>query len=163
MEKGGLILRKKIVFTLFLIIILINITGCNKIDKTINSEKPNNYYYTNGLITAYKNEGPKTITIFHSELYKERALDKSTYNDVESFLNDLKSDLFIEKPSNLPKVPLYKLNLEFNKIKYVINVYNEKYASIYPWDGKFDMDFIDMTTIPLSHNLYGICRYYLPD
>jgi hypothetical protein len=98
MEKGGLILRKKIVFTLFLIIILINISGCNKIDKTINSEKPNNYYYTNGLITAYKNEGPKTITIFHSELYKERALDKSTYNDVESFLNDLNQIYLLKSP-----------------------------------------------------------------
>ena len=163
MEKGVDILKKKLLIIIMLIIFLFNFTGCSFITNFLNDEKPTNFYYTNGLITFYKQEKPESVTIFYSDLYKERSLDKKNYVEIENFLNELKSEFFIEKPSNLAEVPAYKIYVEFEKIKYVINVYNEKYISIYPWDGKYDMDFVDMTKIPLAYNLYGLCKYYLPE
>lgn len=163
MEKGVDILKKKLLISFLLIISLLNITGCSYITNFLNDKKPTNFYYTNGLISFYKQDKPQAVKVFYSDLYKERSLDKSNYEDIENFLNELKSELFIEKPSNLPEVPIYKIFIEFENIKYVINVYNEKFISIYPWDGKYDMDYVDMTKIPIAYNLYGLCKYFLPE
>lgn len=163
MEKGVDILKKKIIILILIIVTITSITGCKMSNKIFNTEKPTTYYYTNGLLNFYKTEGPMSIVIFYSDLYKERTLDKVGYEDINNFLNSLKATNFISKPENLPETPLYKVYIEFNKIKYVLNVYNEKYASIYPWDGKYDMDYIDMSDIPLSYNLYGLCKFHLPN
>lgn len=163
MEKGVDILKRKVIIIFLLVFTLINFTGCSMISKISHDEKPTNYYYTNGLLTFYKNEVPQSMVVFYADLYKEKTLDKANYVDMDNFLNSLKTENFVERPSNLPEVPLYKIYIEFEKIKYVLNVYNEKYVSIYPWDGKYDMDFVDMSTIPIAYNLYGVCKFHLPD
>lgn len=163
MGKGDDILNKKFLIVFILIIFTLNFTGCSLVNKALHSEKPTNYFYTNGLLDSYNTERPKLITFFYSDLYKEKTLDKNNYVDVDNFLKSLKSEYFISKPSTLPEIPLYKIYIEFEKIKYVLNVYNETYVSIYPWDGKYDMDFIDMSKIPINYNIYGVCKYYLPD
>ncbi|WP_045516751.1 DUF4883 family protein, partial [Clostridium sporogenes] len=43
--------------------------------------------------------------------------------------------------------------------KYIINVYNKQYISVYPFDGNFPMDYIDMNNIPEAYNLYNLCNF----
>ena len=47
----------------------------------------------------------------------------------------------------------------FKNSKYVINIYNDKYAVVFPWDGKYPMDYINMSKVPIAYNLDGICNY----
>jgi hypothetical protein len=42
----------------------------------------------------------------------------------------------------------------------VVNVYDGQYASVQPWDGIYDMDFIDMSNIYPAYNLQGLCKYF---
>ncbi|HID0886129.1 TPA: DUF4883 family protein, partial [Clostridium botulinum] len=55
--------------------------------------------------------------------------------------------------------PLYKIFFTFEKDKYIINVYNKQYISVYPFDGNFSMDYIDMNNIPEAYNLYNLCNF----
>ena len=41
-----------------------------------------------------------------------------------------------------------------------ITIFNEKYISIYNWDGKYEVDYLNITEVPTSYNLYGICKYF---
>ena len=44
--------------------------------------------------------------------------------------------------------PPYRLYFNFKNKSYVVEVYNEKYLSIYPWDGNYPRDYINMDSLP---------------
>lgn len=153
---------KKILFflnTLFIITILF--TGCNynfsniKFQKT----KPNNFYYTNALAKDLTLEPTYKCVILNTNFYNEKELSKENADTIKAMLKSLNKNNFISKPTDLAEKPSYKMFLTFNKEKFVINIYNEKYLSIYPWDGNFPMDYIDMTGVPASQNLYSLAKY----
>jgi hypothetical protein len=145
------------------------LTGCNvKIGSyTINNfsvvkKKPSNLYYTNNLAKDLTLESSVKIKLLDTNFYKEKELANEDIETVRSFVKTLKKSNFIEKPSNLPEKPAYKLYFDFAKEKYVMNVYNEKYISVYPWDGNYSMDFIDMNDTQPLYNIFGLCKYLIP-
>jgi hypothetical protein len=148
---------KYLLFPLILLILLF--TSCtNPIDK----EKHNNYYYTNKVskhLTLDKNISGKVID---TNFYKEIDLSTDSIATLKDFIQNLKKENFIDLPKDLPNKPKYKFYLNFDKEKYIINVYTEKYISIYPWDGNYSMDYIDMTGVYLNYNLYGLCVNIFP-
>lgn len=153
---------KKIFFsfcTLFIISILF--VGCNynlnniKFSKT----KPNNFYYTNILAKNLTLERSIKCVVLDTNFYKEKELPKENLDTFKSIIKTLNKNNFVSKPKDLPEKALYKIFFTFNKEKIVINVYNEKYLSVYPWDGKYPMDYIDMTNVPASLNIYNLCKY----
>lgn len=145
--------------TLFIISILL--VGCNYNFSNIsfNKTKPNNFYYTNILAKNLTLESSVKCVILDTNFYKEKELSKENLDTVKSMLKTLNKNNFISKPKDIPEKPIYKMFFTFNKEKLVINVYSEKYLSVYPWDGSYPMDYIDMSNLPISLNLYNLCKF----
>jgi hypothetical protein len=130
--------------------------GCNI---NLNGKKANNFYYTNLLAKGLTLETSYKCSVIDTNYYKEKVLSKEDADTIKKFTKALNKSSFIEIPKDLPKKPMYKIIIIFSKEKYVVNVYNEKFVSVFPWDGSFKMDYIDMNKLPVSCNLYGLCKY----
>ena len=142
----------------------INLFGCNyKVNKNIFiKSKPSNYYYSNLIMKDLAVEKPVELYALYMNFYKKEDFSEEDLTTFSDFFNSLNNDNFIEKPANLPAKPLYKIFLEFSENKYMINVYNENVISIYPWDGSYNMDYIDTSKMYKAYNLYGLCKYLIP-
>lgn len=157
-------MKKKLLTVIVIIIIIINFTSCSfKFSPFNEDNKPSKNYYTQELLKLIKVEQPKKVSMFYREFFEEFTFPNAETSDIISFLESLKEDYYIEKPSDLPETYDYKVYLNFNNKKYAMTIFNEKYASIYEWDGDYEVDYINMTDIPLSLNIYGICKYFIED
>ncbi|MBU3183782.1 DUF4883 family protein [Clostridium estertheticum] len=107
-------------------------------------------------------ETPKELYALYMNFYKKKDFSKEDSTIFVNFFNSLTNASFIDKPTNLPAKPLYKIFLTFSKDKYVLNIYSERYISIYPWDGDYKMDYIDTSKMFKAYNLYGLCKYLIP-
>jgi len=155
---------KKCILLVICISFSLSLFGCKyNFNKDIfMKSKPSNYYYTKLLMADLSIEPPKELYALFMNFYKKKDFSKEDLSTLVNFLNSLKNDSFIDKPANVPAKPLYKIFLTFSENKYIINIYNEKYISIYPWDGDFKMDYIDTSKIYKAYNLYGLCKYLIP-
>ncbi len=142
----------------------LSLLGCNyNVGKNLFiKSKPNNYYYTNLLMKDLSLEKPVELYALYMNFYKKKDFSKEDLSTFIEFFNSLNNNSFIEKPAKLPTKPLYKIFLTFSENKYVINVYNETFISIYPWDGGYSMDYIDTSKMYKAYNLYGLCKYLIP-
>jgi len=124
--------------------------------------KPNKYYYTNLLMQDLSKESPVNLYVLYMNFYKKKDFSKEDSSVFSNFFVSLNNDSFISKPASLPNKPLYKIFLTFSETKYVINIYNERFISIYPWDGDYIMDYIDTSKMYRAYNLFGLCKYLIP-
>lgn len=154
---------KKKLLILFLITCVLCFTGCKNMNQLFNKNKPTLNYYTENLIKKLSTEKPKSIKVFYKEFFDEFTFPESECTDILSFINILNENNFIEKPSDLPDTYKYKVYIEFNHTKYALTIFNEKYISIYCWDGDYEVDYANMTDVPLQLNLYSICKYFTKD
>ena len=148
--------RKKLFLTIVLILLPILLLGCNI---SLNGKRPNNFYYTNLLAKNLTLETSYKCIAINTNFYREKSLSKEDADTIKNFTKSLNKNSFIEKPKDLPQKTQYKLILTFSKEKYVINIYNERYISVFPWDGSYSMDYIDMSNIEVSYNLFGLSKY----
>ncbi|MFL0196509.1 DUF4883 family protein [Clostridium sp. WILCCON 0269] len=147
-------------FLLFLMAVALLLGFNYKLDNTIfTQKKPNNFYYTNLLAKNLTLSSPVKCTIEENNFHDEMNLNKDNIKDIKNMLSTLNKKNFIAKPKNLPKKSAYRISFTFNKEKLLIDVYNEKYLSIYPWDGDYPMDYLDTSNIPASLNLYYLGKY----
>ncbi|MFD3157687.1 DUF4883 family protein [Haloimpatiens sp. FM7330] len=126
-------------------------------------KKPNNQYYYNLLANNIVYNKKYTISVLDTNFYKNKKVENKNLSILMHFMNSISKNNFIKKPNDLPSKPAYKLFFEFKNEKFVINIYNEKYISIYPWDGKYEMDYLDMSNVYAAYNLYGFCKYLIPE
>lgn len=154
-------MKKILISFCTLIVISILFVGCNYNFSNISfkKNKPNNFYYTNILAKNLTLESSIKCVILDTNFYKQKELKKENIDTIKSMLKTLNKDNFVSKPKDLPEKPVYKIFFTFNKEKLIINVYNERYLSVYPWDGNYSMDYIDMNKIPISLNLYSLCKF----
>lgn len=124
--------------------------------------KPNNYYYSSLIMKDLSLEKPVGLYALYMNFYKKKDFSKEDLSTLVNFFNSLNNKSFVEKPATLPEKPLYKIFLAFSENKYVINVYNQNFVSVYPWDGSYNMDYIDTSKMYKAYNLYGLCKYLLP-
>jgi hypothetical protein len=162
-------LKKIFLYILIVLLIPLILIGCRvKLGSytinnlTVTRSKPTNYYYTNSLAKNLTLETEFKVKLLDTNFYKEKDLSKEDVDTIKNFAKSLKKSNFIDKPKELPDKPLYKIFLTFSKDKYVINVYNEKYIAVYPWDGSYTMDYVDMDGIQTLYNLFGLCKYLIP-
>lgn len=153
---------KKIILILISVTLLTNVTGCNikSTDLPLVTKKANTYYYTNLLSKIIMSDDKCTGMLLETNLHKEVNLTNEGIDIIKGFLKNLKTNNFIQKPSDLPEKPQYRIYINSNKEKYVINVYNEKYSSVQPWDGVYIMDYIDMSNVYTLYNLHGLCKHF---
>lgn len=138
-------------------------SGCSSIKKLLpfqSDEKPSLHYYTDGLIKEVNLSSPKKVSVFYREYFKEFTFPETEVEDISSFIKILSKDNFIDRPEDLPEKYKYKVYLTFNEKKYAMTIYDEKYISIYEWDGDYKEDFLNINNIPLSLNIYGICKFF---
>lgn len=153
---------KKTLYSLLLVLLMSAFFfGCGENTNTIyyNNKKPNNFYYTNLLSKNIKLKSSTKCKAIDMNYYREIELEKDNLSKIAAFLDKLNKENFIEAPHDLPQKPKFKLSFISDNDIYVINVYNNKYISVYPWDGSYEMDFIDMTSIPASLNIFEICKF----
>ena len=149
---------KKIKLLIFLCFCIL-LTACSL---NLNNEKNVNNFYTKQLEKTLASNDPVAFSVTDTNFYKEITLSQEDVTTIKSFISNLKSENFIDKPKDIPEKPKYKLYLKFKNEKFVINVYTEKYITLYPWDGFYKMDYIDMTGVFLNYNLYGLCFNSFP-
>lgn len=88
-------------------------------------------------------------------------MSRDDISSLKEFVSGLRLNNFIEKPKTIGSRPLYKVFVNFSSNDvYVINVYNERYISVQPYDGNYSMDYIDMNNIYPSYNIFNFCKYY---
>jgi hypothetical protein len=169
MKNRVMLLNKKLSYIIILLFVPVIFMGCTiKIGSytvnnlTVTKKKSNNFYYTNNLAKHLTLDSSTKIKLLDTNFYKEKELSEEDIVIVKNFTKALKKPNFIEKPKELPERPAYKLFFTFSKEKYVVNVYDEKYISVYPWDGTYSMDYIDMEGIQPLYNIYGLCKYLIP-
>lgn len=150
----------KSILVCLIIFFLLTLNACNY--TSIKKEKNNNQYYFSKLANNITTCNNYKITLLDTNFYKTIELNKTDINTLLNFMNTLNKNNFIKKPIKLPKKPEYKFFLNLDENKYVINVYNEQYVSIFPWDGNYSEDFIDMKNLYKGYNLYNLCKYLIP-
>lgn len=152
---------KKLATILLLVSIFVISIGCSndRLKYTLNRQKPNTYYYTDILVKEIKANGISNVLALETNLNMERNLKDEDIKTLISFFNLIKTKNFMASPPELPKNPEFKFYISSGNDKYIINVYNEKYISIFPWDGNYSMDYIDMTEVKPLYNLYNLCKY----
>lgn len=157
-----MIYLKKFLKLIFLISIsCFLLTSCNivlPIDG-LKGKKPNNFYYTNLLAKNITLEKQYKVTILETNFYKGSEINKKDKELIKHFITLLKKENFKTLEQKPESKPLYKIFFTFEKDKYIINVYNKQYISVYPFDGNFSMDYIDMNNIPEAYNLYNLCNF----
>lgn len=156
MIKGDVVKKQRLFLVIILILLPLLLLGCNI---NLSGKKMDNFYYTNLLAKDLTLETAYKCSVLDTNFYKEKALSKEDIDIIKKFMGAVNKSSFVEKPIDLPQKPVYKLIFVFSKDKYVINVYNEKIISVFPWNGSFKMDYIDMSNLQVSYNLFGLCKY----
>lgn len=150
MKKGSLVVL--ILISIFSIFFFVN--------RELNKKKPYDFYYTNLLAKNLTVPKHATVKALNINFYKTKELSEDDIEAINDFMKNISQNSFTKKPIDLPENPEYKLFFTFNnKEKYVINVYNSKYISVFPWDGDFSMDYANMSNVPIRYNIYNLCEY----
>lgn len=120
--------------------------------------KPTDNYYTNEIRDKLNNNEDYTIKIFDLNVYKYYEVDKKEHSIIPEFIDALKNESYgIDIEDEL--TAKYKIIIEFENSKYIINTYNDKLITINPWDGVYPEDKISMDGVPDYYNLYKYCEY----
>ncbi|WP_139905199.1 DUF4883 family protein [Clostridium thermarum] len=152
---------KKVLSLILLLSALLNLSACSSgaLKYSFKGNKPNAFYYTDQLIKEIKAHGITNVLVLETNLNKELNLKDDDKKILISFLNSIKTSNFLTKAPDLPKKPEFKFYITIDDEKFVMNVYNEKYIGIHPWDGAYSMDYIDMSDVKRLYNLHVLCKY----
>ncbi|WP_415336528.1 DUF4883 family protein, partial [Clostridium perfringens] len=91
-------------------------------------------------------------------IYSEVIVDNEDVRIIDDLLKSLKDSNFInEEP--LPNKPLYKIFIDLNSEKYVIDIYGDDLITLYPWDSDVRKDYLSLKDIPNSFKLEPFCQY----
>ncbi|MBU3106268.1 DUF4883 family protein [Clostridium gasigenes] len=148
----------KLILILMIICIIPGCTVAQNPEYISLKTKPNTHFYTGEIYSKLSKDEPYTLKIFDMNVYKYFNVNTREHSIVLEFIENLKDPNFnIEIDYKLE--PRYKLIIEFEDSKYVINAYNEKELSVYPWDGTFPEDTISMEDVPDYYNIYKFCEF----
>lgn len=120
--------------------------------------KPKPYFYTDSLIKAMNRENNFICYAIDTNYYKKIELTGENLSIIKGFIKCIKSEDFINDP-NIKNDPPYKIYFKFKKEEYIINVYDEKYISLYPYDGVYPMDYLDSSKVYKYYSLYSLMKF----
>ena len=126
-------------------------------------EKEISNLYGSKLNDLFVNSGNFTVKIFDMDYYTYYSVNEEDFIVVKDFMNFLKEEDFsLDNSTNFDNTrPKFKLILEFEEEKYVFNIYDKEFTTLYPWDGVYEEDIINMSNVPEYYNLYKFCNYVI--
>lgn len=150
-----------IIFSIF----ILSLSGCsNKSSEYIgpqNKEKAN--FYANELNELFLNSEEFKVKIFDMDYYTYYSVNKEDFivvSELIKFLNE--EDFSLTDTTTYDNLrPKFKLIIEFAKDKYVFNIFDENFSTLYPWDGVYEEDVFNMSKVPDYYNLYKFCDYVI--
>lgn len=151
-----IILNKKI----FLLVFIFLISACALPEY---NKKIDNSYYSKRVIANFKAYKNFKATALDFNLYQEVTFQPSDIDIIKNFMLNLKPENYISKPTKLEATPAYRIFISTENQRYILDIYNENYISLFPWDGNYSKDFIDMSKVHLSYNLYSLCKNSFPE
>lgn len=150
-------MKNKLKLINIILILAVLLSSCS----IYTQKKPNSSYYTE-LLKKALSSGQYSGYILDTNFYRQESISPDEILTIKNFLNDVKKNNFVKKSPIFNNKPEFRMYLTFSKEKYIINIYNERYISIFPWDGDFNMDYIDMKGINTSVNLYNLSKFIIP-
>ena len=161
---------KKLKLSFTIIILSFILISCNSnfvqtIKVPFKTSKPSINYYTNNLLTALKNSKNTHISILYTKTGKNKVIPPEQMDNFYLFMNSIKTDFFINPTTSNNedfKNIEYKLTISINdKNSFVINIFNEDFISIHPWDGTYEADLLCISELNTRINLYNIINYII--
>lgn len=156
-----MIVKKLVILPMILLITLFGIYYNIYLTKV----KPSSNYYISNLTNSIKSDedlfSDIEVSILTTDFYNKNSLKKEFFEPVlYSLLSYEKKALDntdgISFENSRPK---YKYIVKHHNQKYIIDVYNETYFTIYYWDGEFKKDVISMKNSYPYENLYKISEF----
>ena len=161
---------KKIKMILIMLLLSFIITNCstpsiNKISSTLRITKPRLDFYTSSLKYSLKKKNNTAhISIFYTKTGKNKVIPSEYIDRFNMFINSIKPSHFITyEEANLGlKDPEYKLTIFINNNpKFIINIFNDKFVSIHPWDGMYEPDLINISSFQTKSNIYNLAEFII--
>lgn len=144
--------------SLFLFILILPGCGLSSPEYIIPKSKPSAHFYTDEIYKKLKNNESYNIKIFDLDVYKYYDVNSEEHSILLEFIESLNNKNFEASIEEETK-PRYKLIIEFEDSKYLINAYNESLISIYPWDGVYEEDVLSLEGVPDYYNIFKFCEY----
>ena len=143
-------------FTLIILVTLLS--GCT-LENIFNREKPNSNYYTYELSNLISDNSFE-IHILDRNVYRNISVTNEDLSILDDLLKNIKdSNYLLETPDDLPSKPIYTLFITTEKEKMILDVYGDDLISIYPWDGKYEKDYLSLKDIQNAFKMEQFCEY----
>ena len=160
---------KKMKLLMIIFIFPLFVMSCNKnfienIKTPLRITKPSANFYTNHLIRSIKDSNNVHISIFYTETGKNKTFSNENMKKFKEFLEYIKPVNFLNENKNSIdlKEPKYRLTISINqKNSFIINVFNNSYLTIHPWDGVYSPDVLDISNFHEGINLYNLCDFII--
>ncbi len=160
---------KKIKLLMVLFLFPMLVMSCNKtfvenIKAPLRITKPSANFYTNHLIRSIKNSNDLHISIFYNKTGKNKTFSDKNVEKFKEFIEHIKPVNFLDENKNLInlKEPEYRITICINqKNSFIINVFNNSYLTIHPWDGVYSPDVLDISNFHEGINLYNLCDFII--
>ena len=143
-----------------LIILIALLNGCsyNTAEYIHVKKKPCLDYYSNEIYNKLLNNEDYSLEIFDTNVYKTFSLDDNEKVIIKDFLSSLSNDSY-QKYTDITKLEPYEIKITFHDSKYIIKIFDNETISIFPWDGVYEEDIVNMSSVPQRYNLYEYCEY----
>ena len=154
-------------FPIFFLILILSLSGCTNMNTISEYTKPKDKesanLYASRLDELFVNNKDFKIKIFDMDFYTYYSVNEEDHLVITELLNFLEEkDFSIDDTSTYDNIrPKFKLIVEFTEEKYVFNIYDETFSTLYPWDGIYEEDVFRMDNVPEYYNLYKFCDYVI--
>lgn len=144
---------------IIIFVFLFLLQGCSfKDPKYINfKEKESPNFYINEISSKLLNGEDFSLEIFNTNLYKKIKIDDSEKVVINNFINSLAYSNYIDNEKPITD-EIYEMRILFDDEKYIIKVYNENIVTVFPWDGIYEEDIINMVNVPQRNNPMDFCK-----
>jgi len=126
-------------------------------------EKPSKNYYINSLCSKLDIENETLnnaeISLLITNYYKYISLPEEHKESVISSIKSFENHTFEGDYDLSNKKPLFKYIIKTHGEKYIIDVFNDDFLTVYLWDGKYPKDMITMKDSYPYENLFQISQY----
>lgn len=126
-------------------------------------EKPEKNYYINRLCSKFEQDNETLnnieISLLITNYYKYLSLPDEHKKSVVSSIKTFNNAAFDGEENFSSKKPLFKYVIKIQEEKYIIDVFDDDFFTVYLWDGKYPKDIITMKNSYPYENLYEISQY----